>query len=407
MAYELQDGIYASQWRTWKHFDGYALALALSAVALFSLGVILAPKSAAASSSPPDPSVLRLVFWILIALTFTGYFVWFGVAFARGLRPEHILDLATGKSGITDDVKELYMRTVSGVTTLTQFGMAAVVIACLAASVEGWRRFRWPLALLLALAIARTLLNSERLAVIELVAPAVLAAAAVFPPATARLRRVVSAAPVIGLAALFTFFTASEYLRSWKGFYVNEQDSLLTFSAVRLGGYYVTALNNGATLNQLVPSGFESPYFTLNFAWKLPLIKDAIREFFPIPSLDAPEGYNAMMSGHTNIEFNNPSGLFLPMLDFGPACGLLYWLAAGFACGWLHSLYRRRSFPGLCLYPMAAVGMLEAGRVLYWAEPRAFPSYLSLALAAWLLHHRGSRQESRQLWSQIHPGSAS
>ncbi len=402
IAYAIRAEAYVAQWKTWKHFDEASLALALGAVALFSLGAMLAPRSRCAAWPKDNPAVLRRVFWIAAGLSVFGYLAWFGVAFLRGLRPYHIISLATGQNALNDDVKEIYMGTVSGITTFTQLGMAAVVLACLCASVSGWKGLRWPLAMLFTLAILRSLLNSERLAVIELAVPGVLAAAALWRPASPHWRRAVFIAPVVGVMGLFTFFTGSEYLRSWKGFYAQQQDSLLEFSAIRLSGYYVTALNNGACLARLTPDGYEKPYFTLGFAWKLPVVKAGVRDLAAAPAVDTMEGYSYVMGGLTNLEFNNPSGLFLPMIDFGPLPGLAYWLAAGLFCGWLHGLYRNGHIAGLCLYPMVAVGLLEAGRVLYWSEPRAFPSLVWLAVAAIVMTRLGRRNASRAIWAGLH-----
>lgn len=402
-AYLIRAEAYASQWRTWKHVDESALAVAMGAIILFSAGAILAPKRRGNAGRNEDPETLRRLFWLSAGLAVVGYLVWFGAAFARGLRASHIISMATGQNAMTDEVKEAYMGTVSGITTLTQLGMAAVVLACLCASVSGWKGLRWPLGLLLVLAIIRSLLNSERLAVIEMVVPGVIAASALWRPVRPSWRRAVACAPVIGVCGLFAFFTGSEYLRSWKGFYASEHDSLLEFSAIRLSGYYVTALNNGACIVSMLPNGYQMPYFTLGFAWKLPIVKSAVREFLKAPQLDTADGYVDMMSGLTNTEFNNPSGVYLPMIDFGTPLGLAYWLAAGLFCGWLYSLFRSGHIAGLCLYPMVAIGLLEAGRVLYWAEPRAFPSLMWLAVAAYVMTRRQQRSQSRQVWSELRP----
>ena len=58
-----------------------------------------------------------------------------------------------------------------GVTTCTQFGIAAVVLGCLIGSSVGWRLVRGKLVILFLLALVRALLYSERLAFLELAIP--------------------------------------------------------------------------------------------------------------------------------------------------------------------------------------------------------------------------------------------
>jgi hypothetical protein len=393
---------YAEQWRTWKHFDGHALAVALAATAAFSAGALAVARLQRPAGEWEVPDLAHRLYRWGLALTLMGYLSWFGVAFARGLRPALMIALITGQEALTDDVKKNYMGTVSGVTTLTQLGMATLVLGCLWASRQGWREVRWGFGAIFSMAVLRSILNSERLAVIELAIPAMLAAAAMWPGRTARVRRWLAAAPVIGVFALFTFFTASESLRSWKSFYSQQHDSLLTFAAIRLTGYYTTALNNGACLEDLVPGGFGFPYYTALFAWRLPLIKNTVREIFDAPVVDSDDGFFDFIGNSVNIEFNNPSGVFLPVVDFGIPLGLAYWLGAGLLCGWVYTLYRSRRLAGVCLYPLIGTGLLEASRVLYWAESRSFPSFVWLAVAAWLLTNQQADGQSREIWQRVH-----
>lgn len=162
-AYVLPADIYASQWRTWKHFDDRALLLVLASAGLFAVGA-LAPRGAghlpSAGSEPEVPRILRPLFWTAFWLSAVGYVIWFGAAIARGLRWEHVQALARSESPTADLIKQTYMATVSGVTTLTQFGMAACVLGCMLGALAGWGRVALPLVSLGALASIRAILNS-------------------------------------------------------------------------------------------------------------------------------------------------------------------------------------------------------------------------------------------------------
>jgi hypothetical protein len=64
-----------------------------------------------------------------------------------------------------------FLETVPGVTTCTQFGIAAGVLGCLIGAGGRWDMVRRKLAILLFLALLRALIYSERLAFLELAIP--------------------------------------------------------------------------------------------------------------------------------------------------------------------------------------------------------------------------------------------
>jgi hypothetical protein len=181
---------------------------------------------------------------------------------------------------------------------------------------------------------------------------------------------------------------------------------LVEFAGARLAGYYVTALNNGAAMEDLAPGGFGTPFHTLNFAWRLPLLKDVTRLIFHTPPLDTQDRFERFVGGSINIEFNNPGGVFLPVVDFGVPGGLAYWFLAGLVCGWLYQHYQSRTGTGICLYPMAGLAMIESARVLYWAEGRSMPAIAMLMVAAWLITAYQKRLETRRTWTLAHAGGA-
>ena len=65
-------------------------------------------------------------------------------------------------------------------------------------------------------------------------------------------------------------------------------------------------------------------------------------------------------------------------MDYGVAGGLLYWLLCGLICGYLYKEFKLRSVAGIFLYPPLFIGLIEASRVLYWADGRFVPGMFSL-----------------------------
>jgi hypothetical protein len=68
-------------------------------------------------------------------------------------------------------------------------------------------------------------------------------------------------------------------------------------------------------------------------------------------------------------------------VDYGVIGGLLYWLLCGLVCGYLYKEFQLRTTAGVFLYPMLFISLIEASRVLYWAEGRFFPPMFLLVIS--------------------------
>ena len=397
-AYIFSEQTYREAWRTPKFFDAYALWVTLACVAVFVLGSVVASKLTA-RVAPIDsgdiegrlPATLLLrLFTIAFWLSVLGYCIWAGLAISRGMRLQDVVGVISGEKGAMYDARYTYLPTVGGVTTLTQFSTAAVIIGALIIFVAGWHAVRWRMCILFALAAARALINSERFALIELVVPFTVTCLGVWylgrTNVRAARRGLVNLAPLAGVIALFLLFTGFEYFRSWTNYYQGGDLPLLEFGARRLTGYYVTSFNNGAFLLSRVDS-LDAPYFTLHFLWGFPLTGPVAKRLFPDPLLETDDKwfYFPFLDSGANLEFNNADGMMFPLMDFGVAGGLIYWLVIGMACGYLYQSYVKKQPLGLFLYPATYLGLMEVPLALYWAEGRAFPSLCLLLLAPILI----------------------
>ena len=101
--------------------------------------------------------------------------------------------------------------------------------------------------------------------------------------------------------------------------------------------------------------------------------------------------YMQLLLSSANPEFNNPSGIFCPILDYGVAGGLLYWLLCGMVCGYLYKEFKLRSVAGIFLYPPLFISLIEATRVLYWADARFFPPMAMLLVGVIFLFRKRNR----------------
>jgi hypothetical protein len=320
-------------------------------------------------------------------LSLVGYIAWAAAALSRGASLQLALGVLKGDKGASYVMKEVYLGTITGVTTLTQLGMVMAVLAVLIALRFGWRRVAFKCAVLFLITMVRALMNSERLALMELAVPAgvLLVRLAVLesPRYFGRVRTLLRMAPALGYGGLVVVFGCSEYFRSWVNYYAGGDLSFWQFVSLRLLGYYVTALNNGALLVQrLDPTG--APFFTFHLLWKFPVLSGIVQMIYPNLAIASVDGdpYMQVLSAEANPEFNNGGGLLLPVIDFGFAGALLYWTLAGIACGALYRLFRHKTVAGLVLYPLVFIGVIEATRIIYWAEGRLLVPFCTLAAYA-------------------------
>ena len=235
-AYYTDTSGYQNFWRTLKYFDLSSLGLLLGVVIIFVLGCVIG--SARRGAVDPDSSTnwtrgirwqsVRLLFRLSFILTVVAYGIWFAVGIKHGLSLSVVYDVIRGTSGATHYLRDEYLPTIPGVTTATQFGLAVIALGVPLGVATGWRGVRWQCLTVFTLALIRAFLNSERLAVIELLVPLVVSFVWLRPPAGRRARRLTQATPVLGPVFLYVFFGAAEYFRSWSAFYANRESSFWT-----------------------------------------------------------------------------------------------------------------------------------------------------------------------------------
>ena len=391
-AYETGPRSYFYFWKTAKYFDRSAFEVLLLIVAVFVAGSLFGTarrRNFNRTETEPWTSAIRwpsvqLFFRISVALTIMAYIVWIGVALKNGLTLGVILDVIRGANDATYDMRDQYLPTIPGVTTATQFGVAAIALAVPLGVARGWRTVRWQCALVFLLALVRSFLNSERLALLELAVPFVVAALWLRPPVSRLLRSLTQAAPVLAVGLLYLLFGAGEYFRSWSSFYAaRHESSFWTFLSIRLMGYYTTALNNGALLWKVKqPMDLRIRIVSLDFLWHFPVINDVLVFLFPslhhLVGQNLDVNYANLLQSTANVEFNNPSGIFIPVTDYGIAGGLLYWFLSGLLCGYLYEEFKHRRLVGVFIYPVMYISLIEASRILYWADGRFIPGIFLL-----------------------------
>jgi hypothetical protein len=407
VAYLLPDLDYRENWRSAKAFESRDLMLCLALAAAFSAGCLLASwfdagfsTGGRAAPGPRDTGVgrreLRILFHIAWAATIAGYVVWFGAIigqFGIGM----FKNVLVGAPAATDDLKRAAAASViTGVTTLTQLGMGTALLGTFLGFTQGWRKVRLQLVLLLLVTAIRAVFLSERLSLIEIVLPSAVLTIRLlgFGAPGSILRRFLLVAPFVGIAGLYALFTFTEYFRSWSTFYAaHSEHSLFHFTLLRLLGYYVTALNNGA-IEWHAHGVVHFPYAILAWLWNLPGIGEALQSALGGHN-DPAELRTALLTAEGNPEFNNTSGIFVAFSELGVAGALLLFLLYGFVARLLHASYGRGSMAGLLLYSFLLVGMSEQLLIFYISEGRAFPTWALLLVAILLSRERSSIGRAR------------
>jgi oligosaccharide repeat unit polymerase len=366
--------------------------LALSAVVCFLLGTFFANGRQKQSRSDvyANSAFLLQTFWIAIILTFSAYAIWFAVGVKNGFRPGMILDfLRMNESRLeTFAFKERIFPTVSGVTTLTQCGMIAVILGVMPAL----RKERFVLLAVLAVlsaAFVRAFLLSERLALIELVVPMLLMLFR--SDVLGQLRHplsklAVKLVPIVGPILLLVMFGAFEYFRSYQ-YYQDRFNNIAEFTVWRVSAYYTTGHNNAALI--LEKHGHPPlPVSTLSAMWTFPLVRYSPFSYEKLTGINVGERFNNTLRLYSSLEYNNEGGLFAPLLDYGTIGFGIFWLMAGFCCQWAYRRFMAGNTIGLCLYPLLFLALIETPRFMYVSLSRTTPPLVFIFVIWHLLSRR-------------------
>ena len=402
----IQDPVDYELYGTFKYVELWHLVAGGLAIFAFLAGCFFssALRDPSGKSRTANVDLVRRWFHLCVGLTVFGYLVWLGVGLKNGATPALFLDVVfSDDATVIESVRDDYFPTIPGITTCTQFGLPAILLGLYVYFLGDRKAMRW-VAIIVALAVVRAILNSERLALIELVLPAtILTIRMLVLPMKNFLwtRRAGIIAPLIAPLMLALVFGSFEYFRSWH-YYVDDFNSYPQFVVWRLSGYYTTSHNNGAMAletNQPRPL----PYHTLEPFWKFPGVAGSPLGYERLTGLDIEESHQHMLENYGNPELNNGGGLFQPMLDWGLPGAMVFWLGYGWLGGILYYSYQRGNLGGLLLYPLVFQSILDVPRILVICSTRFTPAIVVLVLVILtaqpktLSSHRRSESDQRLL----------
>lgn len=317
----------------------------------------------------------RVYLDLLFLVTVFAYVVWFGKVF---LHPSLFIDIMLGR---LSNVRWIVNRT-PGITSLTQLGVVYSIFYMNQRDqieIRTRKRYKFYLVVVILLALFRVIAWSEREAIIETVVPILLIA--VRNRKRPIFNKTLSVFPYLGIGLLYSFFTATEYFRSWR-YYHSFYNDFFYFEAQRLSDYYYTSLNNGAgllTFYQWPTGNFEN---ILSGLYAFPYVGKYLTAAYGSPNYG-----KQFLSDYGVQQFNNWSGIFTVFQDIG-IIALVFATVLGFVTGMTYRAFVRNDGLGSALYPVIFMSVLEVMRFLYLSNSRAFPIVLFIVIGSVLFRQR-------------------
>ena len=336
----------------------------------------------------PDYRVLERAAKVLFWLTMVGYVAYLVNVYRVGLSIQFLFQTLIHQDFYDAGIRER-LTTVPGLTTMTQFGVAFVVVTgTLLVARRGSRaQHLRRLGVVFFLALLRAFFVSERLALLELLVPLMVVLVTGLSRSTSGARRA-AFLPAVLLPVVVAIFAAFEYSRSWVFYAAHGGDSFPTFVVERFAGYYVTAYNNGE-IRLLHQPDTTLPYDLLQAFWTAPGVGNL---FTTLTGVDEDGSYTEALTKFGNPEFNNQGGVISPFVDLGTGGALVFYALAGIACGLLYRSLRESRIWGVLLYPVVALTLMELPRYPYLFQGRAAPGLIALVVVALALQRSRRRR---------------
>lgn len=311
-------------------------------------------------------------------LTRIGWITIFAYVILLGTLVLHlslVLSLLRGDIEASTELRAVLGR-IPGITSFVQFGTVYLALVSTLVMMTNYKMTSrlWTMTgVIFALVFARSILASERLALLE-----ALAAIGVIPIAyrwRPSLWRTI--APFIGIIFVFAAFAALEYFRSWQ-YYRAYYDTYADFIAPRFAGYFSTSINNGAgaylTYGQFTPK----PEITVGWITKFPILGSLIRE----PDVTMMDNFLEM---YATPEFNNPGGFYAAFLDYPFPLASVFMVGLGAVIGAVHRTFQNKSLIGMLLYPAVFLGTTDLIRIVYISDTRTLPLFLGAIITAYVI----------------------
>lgn len=309
---------------------------------------------------------INKVMIFLFVMSFIAYVIWFIPIISNF---SLIKAMILGVPGTTGFIRQNY-STIPGVTTIVQFSIVYSACYGLWGRRMG-RKYTLMFYLLLALALLRAVLWSERLAVIEYIIPYIIVVVSI--DSRFKNKWYLNFAPYAGIVFLILYFVAFEYSRSWISYYIDIYDSIWQFGLDRFLEYYFASINNSVGLMDSYIWPSLEPKHTLSFLFNFPVLGGFFSEV-----LLTKDYLSEFLYLYGDPEFNNTSGVLLPVFEWG-YIAYFFTFMIGYGMGRLYTNSSNSKF-SLLAYACFYIGLLEVLRLPYYGEGRFFAVLIGLLI---------------------------
>jgi hypothetical protein len=287
----------------------------------------------------------------------------------------HVIFIGFYLAGITAISSSGKLGTIPGVTTLTQVLPVGLTTLYGINKLQKWsNKDRNLFVFGITLCLFRVFLNSERLALLEVLFPVFL----VFLSFQNRSKKdnlrqsiYLGSASLLIAVLYFGFF---EYFRSWQRRKYSWSGDYGSYVIERIGNYYATSINNGAIYYEYRDYFSQFPIITFDFLYNMPLVSDV---FFSDNSQYY--SWNRMLILVTNTdEFNNTAVMLSLAKDISYFGMVLFLFFVGRYYRKIAEQVKIGDFYSLIVLSTTCIAFLELSRVQWWTLGRAIPIYLGL-----------------------------
>ena len=269
-----------------------------------------------------------------------------------------------------------HFRTIPGITTFTQFLPVGVGCLFYVQKMYETRIYNKTILFCILLVTYRTLINNERLALLEVLIP--LGVIYLYFNSK-QIRTPWWVIYSLALFVVFSLFAVTEYFRSWQSYKLEYGLTFMNFTTDRFISYYGTALNNGSIYQQIYPQISNLPVGILDWLWQFPVLGSLLNS--SLTNQDLVINWSQALKSYAGTdEYTNINSYFLILSEAN-----LYILVAMFLIlgGFFQTMYSKLhnpKSPYVIVLGSLLIGLLELPRLFWFGLGRAFPIVISSLL---------------------------
>lgn len=387
MSYSMSNTQFVIEYKTPKYITINHIILYILVFIFFSIGYLISQRKKIIVNKKwklnknvmLSMTTLKKIYRILSFIYYLSYIIWF----ANFIRIHGFMAIFYSFSS-TQMMKFMYIfknnsGQIAGITSFTEVALVLVplgeFIKSKNISKKEKKRLNINLLCIIIISIIRSILFSERLAIIAVVSTYF--AIKVYLNYNEKKKILYILMPIFFVLSLFIVFGLFEYSRSWLTHYEKTgiYSNYIEFVYKRVIGYYSTAIN---TECMFVTKGKISiiPYWSIETIYELPIVGDV---FNSLRGVDISILYKNLLYNFANEEFNNPGGMLALYKDFG-IFFFFFEIVFGYFYGCCYKLFLNKNFYGMLFYPTFFYALVDLPRYYVFGSTRILVVFIVFIL---------------------------